>query len=192
MQIQGNFKYDLVKHKTQGNKRRNQYSCCHIWRLIQSTICQYLDLEAKTEKSTLFSATSKVWEKKVVLLFSILASRPRYWWFVILTSLRNWLKSPVSRIPFPKRLKVNKPRSFRYTAFHKKQQLCDFFKFYYPMLGEVYPQQTWCRSLQISKLKSPNMCVSNELLKNYNIWARSKNIELSVQLCFCHKGTNMH
>ena len=48
--------------------------------LVKSKNRQYLGLDAKSEKNkgTFFSATLKVGESKVVLLLSILASRPRY------------------------------------------------------------------------------------------------------------------
>ena len=70
---------------------------------VKSINHQCLSLEAKNEKNkgVLFSATSKVWENKVVLLFSILASRPRYWRLVLFTSNHIWLKSPESEVPVP-------------------------------------------------------------------------------------------
>ena len=48
--------------------------------LVKSTNRQYLGLEAKNEENegTLLSKTLKVGENKVVLLFSFLASWPRY------------------------------------------------------------------------------------------------------------------
>jgi len=55
--------------------------------LLKSTNCQYLGLKAKNKKSktTLFSKTFEVPENKVQNFFSFLASRPRYWYFVLFT-----------------------------------------------------------------------------------------------------------
>ena len=44
----------------------------------------------KKNKGTLFFATLKVWEKKVVLLLSILASMPRYWQLVFFLSVSTF------------------------------------------------------------------------------------------------------
>ena len=55
-------------------------------------------LKMKTIKE-LFSGISKVWENKMVLHFSNLASRRRYWQFVLLNHLHVCLKSPVREVP---------------------------------------------------------------------------------------------
>ena len=73
------------------------------FRLVKSTNCQYLSLEPKNEKNkdTLFSGTLKVSENKVVLLFLIFASRPKYWRFLLFNSLCVWKKSLWSQISVP-------------------------------------------------------------------------------------------
>ena len=60
-----------------------------------------MELSCNYCKVLLFSATLKVWEIKVVLLLTILASKQWYSWFVILTSVPSWLKSPGSKVPDP-------------------------------------------------------------------------------------------
>ena len=109
------------------------------------------------KKGALFFATSKVWKNKVVLLFTILTSRPRYWWLVFFTSIHIWLKSPESEVPVPWWLHCHflskKPTSFRYISIlrgdkilkenHKKHRLGDSFKFCCPTLAA---NKTWYRS----------------------------------------------
>ena len=58
-----------------------------MWILEKSTNLQYLNLEAKMEKSktNLFSKTLEDSENKVALFFSSLAFRPRYWQLVLFT-----------------------------------------------------------------------------------------------------------
>ena len=58
-----------------------------------------MELSCNYCKVLLFSATLKVWEIKVVLLFSILASKQRYWRLAIFTSYHIWLKSPEVPVP---------------------------------------------------------------------------------------------
>ena len=56
-----------------------QITAKHLY-LVKSTNRQYLGLGAKNKENegTLLSETLKVGENKLVLLFSFLASRPRY------------------------------------------------------------------------------------------------------------------
>ena len=59
-------------------------------------------------KSTFFTGTLKVWENKVVLLFSFLASRPRYCPYLLWSSLRLWKKSLLRKITVLELLKIKR------------------------------------------------------------------------------------
>ena len=71
-------------------------------RLLKSKNCKNLILAAKNDKSktTLFSETFEHSENKVPLFLSFLASIRRYWRFVLLTSLNDWLISLLGKSLF--------------------------------------------------------------------------------------------
>ena len=81
------FKSDEVSFQDQGFTLEG-ISTKHI-DCLKAKIVNIIALRPKTIKV------------RPLLFFSFLASRPRYWRFVFLTSLNAWLKSPLRKITVP-------------------------------------------------------------------------------------------